>query len=240
MNWDLHLQISRIQAPVTVLGYGRRLGVWVQGCTLACVGCCAKHTWASRPDTAMALPLLAAMIELQIISHGLDGVTISGGEPFHQETGLAGLVDEIRQIESRHGLDLDILVYTGYPFGEVAARTGVTDKIDVLVAEPYDVTRPGSGLFGSDNQTLHLLTERAKNRYSDVWLQSHAHPTSMQVSIFGGEMHATGLPRRGDLERLEQGLAARGVSFRSVSWVEGRVARHTTNEVVSSPIDMNT
>ena len=39
------LRIDSLQWPVTVLGYGARIGIWFQGCSIGCPGCCAKHTW---------------------------------------------------------------------------------------------------------------------------------------------------------------------------------------------------
>ena len=34
MNW----QLNKIQYPLYNLGVGKRIGIWVKGCTLACDG----------------------------------------------------------------------------------------------------------------------------------------------------------------------------------------------------------
>lgn len=41
----LTVRVARIMAPITVLGPGSRVGLWVQGCALACPGCASRDTW---------------------------------------------------------------------------------------------------------------------------------------------------------------------------------------------------
>ena len=45
---SMALVVNRVHFPVTALGPGRRLGVWVQGCSIGCAGCLAHDTWARR------------------------------------------------------------------------------------------------------------------------------------------------------------------------------------------------
>ncbi len=35
-------QLNRIQYPVNNLGNGKRIGIWVQGCSLSCKGCISQ------------------------------------------------------------------------------------------------------------------------------------------------------------------------------------------------------
>ena len=83
----MHLRISRLHYPVTVLGPGRRIGIWVQGCSIGCPGCLSQDTWS--PDAAEPVSV-ARVIETcrRVSKDELDGVTISGGEPFDQPDGL--------------------------------------------------------------------------------------------------------------------------------------------------------
>lgn len=41
MNW----QLNKIQYPVYNLGEGKRIGIWVQGCSIECKGCINKTLW---------------------------------------------------------------------------------------------------------------------------------------------------------------------------------------------------
>ena len=40
------IAISRIHYPVTTLGPGKRIGIWMQGCSIRCPGCISADTWA--------------------------------------------------------------------------------------------------------------------------------------------------------------------------------------------------
>ena len=103
------IRLSRLHHPVTTLGPGVRAGVWVQGCPIGCRGCMSTDTWEAGPeheiDTGEVLRWLDTLDRV-------DGVTISGGEPFEQPEAVRALVTEI----ARSRPDADILVYSGYPF----------------------------------------------------------------------------------------------------------------------------
>jgi anaerobic ribonucleoside-triphosphate reductase activating protein len=38
--------LNRVHFPVTALGPGRRIGIWLQGCLIRCPGCMSLDTWA--------------------------------------------------------------------------------------------------------------------------------------------------------------------------------------------------
>ena len=59
---DTTLRIDSLQWPVTVLGYGARIGIWFQGCSIGCPGCCAKHTWNADEGKSVALTDLLAWV----------------------------------------------------------------------------------------------------------------------------------------------------------------------------------
>ncbi|MDY6787204.1 MAG: 4Fe-4S cluster-binding domain-containing protein, partial [candidate division WOR-3 bacterium] len=42
---DIKISINNIVYPVNSLGPGTRIGIWVQGCSMECKRCMAKHTW---------------------------------------------------------------------------------------------------------------------------------------------------------------------------------------------------
>ena len=79
------------QTPQTrVLGPGLRAVVWVQGCPLRCKGCISPAWTESRVARLVSPQELAA----EVISNNptIEGITISGGEPFLQPLGLAAFL----------------------------------------------------------------------------------------------------------------------------------------------------
>ena len=213
---SLKLSISRMHP--CALGYGRRFGIWMQGCSLACPGCCSLDTWRAGSRHEIDWSFFAATLDYGLSGTPLDGVTISGGEPFQQREALIALVREIRAIQTRLSADWDIMLYTGYAFDQVSADREVLGQIDLLIAGPYDVALPKAALRGSSNQTLHHLSERSRVRYSDAWLAGPGMKASMDVAMAGKDIVIAGLPEGGDLPRFEGALSARGVTFRARSW----------------------
>ena len=45
----MKIAINKAHFPVTVLGPGRRIGIWLQGCSIHCKGCVSQDTWAADP-----------------------------------------------------------------------------------------------------------------------------------------------------------------------------------------------
>lgn len=108
---------------------------------------------------------------------GIEGVTISGGEPIDQAVSVASLLKDIKAKS-----DLSIIVFSGYTFEELnelrnknnnkfilKGKDGCIENAvdvifklsDVLIAGRYDEKRRvAKGLRGSDNKTIHLLTTR--------------------------------------------------------------------------------
>lgn len=75
--------ISRAHYPVLTLGYGRRAGVWTQGCVLACEGCIARDTWDANPANDVEVDEVLQWLS----SHpDVDGVTVSGVSPSTSRT----------------------------------------------------------------------------------------------------------------------------------------------------------
>src|SRR4051812_25217448 len=87
------LRISRAVTRTAVLGPGMRAAVWVQGCDLRCRGCILPEGHDRTGGTVVAVPTLAQAL---LREHGIDGVTLSGGEPFMQPGACAALIDALR------------------------------------------------------------------------------------------------------------------------------------------------
>ena len=87
----MNVRVARLLAPVTVLGPGRRLGLWVQGCGLACPGCASRDTWDPAEGLEIPVAELADRITRTVVAEDLTGLTITGGEPTDQGRALASL-----------------------------------------------------------------------------------------------------------------------------------------------------
>lgn len=217
------LLLSKAHYPVTVLGPGTRAGIWVQGCTIGCAGCLSRDTW--DPDPATAVPVEAVLGWLASISGPVDGVTISGGEPFQQAGALAELLRGIHEWRRSKANELDIFLYSGYPFHRLSRfpeSREILDMCDAVMAGPYVERRnDGSPLRGSANQRLVPLTGLGRARYGPESGIDETGPR-MQVSVREGpegrHVYYIGIPGRGDMEQLNAALERAGVRAGDVSW----------------------
>jgi anaerobic ribonucleoside-triphosphate reductase activating protein len=211
---ELRVALSRVHAPVTTLGPGRRAGIWFQGCSIRCRGCVSQDTWVVEEDRSFVdvANVVRWVVGQQVDGPDLDGVTISGGEPFDQPGALAVLAAGLRAAVA----EWDLLVYSGYPLGTLRRRhPALLKSFDAVLTGPFVAGRPTSLPWrGSANQVLTLLTERARERYADVPGDGPA----LQIGVDGGRVWLTGIPRRDDMERFERMLLDRGVAFEEVSW----------------------
>ena len=214
------VQLNKAHFPVTVLGPGRRIGLWLQGCSIHCPGCLSRDTWA--PDPARAVSVAALLQWCREASGGRpDGVTISGGEPFDQPEALGALLDALVRWRTRARLDFDILCYSGRAHAWLARRhPRLLARLDALVAEPYVESLPATRLWrGSANQPLLPLSARGRARYAP-WLEAPAEAGGrrLQLAVDGERAWFVGIPGRGDLDAAAGLCAARGLALDSVSW----------------------
>jgi anaerobic ribonucleoside-triphosphate reductase activating protein len=199
------IDISRVHFPVTKLGPGERVGIWMQGCSIRCPGCISLDTWAPGRGRTTVDSLLAAIKDW---IREADGFTISGGEPFDQNAALFELLAGIRE-RSR----ADILVFSGYAFETLQpALQTAQGLIDAIVTDPFEPGTPQTlALRGSDNQRLLALTPLGRDRFSSFDRKLTPQEKSVDVMFdAGGEIWLAGIPRRGDFERLRGLLQEEG------------------------------
>jgi anaerobic ribonucleoside-triphosphate reductase activating protein len=212
---ELTLRLARVLAPVTVLGPGSRIALWVQGCGLACPSCASVDTWDPAGGAVLPVAQAADLVVEQVRDLGLDGITISGGEPTDQGTALTGLLDQVRRALAP--VDLDVLVFTGRTLSAAqAVAPTLVAAADCVVSGPYRADRPAAGrLLASDNQRLSFCTPDVERRYRG-WLTAPG--PDLQVAADDRDLYLVGLPAAGDLDRFATGLQDRGVTLGAVSW----------------------
>ncbi len=176
---NLHATEPRSRAN----GPGVRFVIWFQGCSLGCPGCYNPNTHSAETNERTQVADLVARIAA---TDGIDGVTISGGEPFEQPDALLALVKRLRETTS-----LSILVFSGFARAEIetmATGPETLDHIDVLIDGRYVAgDRVATNLRGSANQTIHLLT----SRYSEADVT--ATPEAEIRIDAAGRIHLTGV-----------------------------------------------
>jgi len=212
------VRINRMHHPLTVLGHGVRAGIWMQGCTIGCSGCASRDTW--DPRAGEEVEISAVVRWLDSLDGPVDGVTVSGGEPFQQPVALAALFAELDEWRRGRDAPADLLVFSGYTHARLSTRPDCADALsrcDAVVAGPYVERRnSGTGLRGSDNQELVALTPLGAERYGRSTV---APAPAMQLSLDADAVRLIGIPRRGDLDRLRAELAARGITSEAVTWL---------------------
>lgn len=190
------LLVSLIHYPLYVLGPGRRVGLWTQGCTIHCKGCMSIHTWEFDKSKAIDIDELA-----QILSDfDCNKLTISGGEPFDQAPSLLALLRKIR------GKFSDILVYTGYKFETLLEKYPEHfEYIDAIVDSPFIEGMESEYVYkGSDNQRLFVLNKELQDEY-DEWM-NRKKDGYLQIKVKDNALFIIGIPYQKDLERIRKSV----------------------------------
>lgn len=137
-------------------GPGARACLWLQGCSLACPGCFNPETHDFAAGKARDCEELAREI---LALPNIEGVTVSGGEPLQQASGLMSLLEIIRS-ES----NLSVIIFSGFHSTEIETMPCAAELkslCDVVVAGRYmEQKHLGKGLLGSSNQQILLYSDR--------------------------------------------------------------------------------
>lgn len=157
------MRIANTVSDSIVDGPGLRFTVFTQGCPHHCPGCHNPETHDPAGGREVAVAELAAALDKNPL---LDGLTLSGGEPFLQALECAQLARLARE------RGLNVWVYTGYTYerllaGEVPDAQALLEAADVLVDGPFLLAEKSyDALFrGSRNQRLiDLNRSRAAGR----------------------------------------------------------------------------
>ena len=162
---DTELRIAGLERESIVDGPGIRLVVFAQGCRHNCPGC---HNPSTHSFTGGVTVSIASILQMLRSNPLLDGITLSGGEPFEQAEGFAELAYESGK------MGYHVMTYTGYTYEEIIAgsadRPGwgnLLDNTDILVDGPFEKEKRNILLKfrGSENQRLiDVKRTRAEKR----------------------------------------------------------------------------
>ena len=206
------MQIARILYPVKVLGPGNRIGIWVNGCKRACPGCANPELWEPDPKKNISIGQIRNMILAVMEKYPVDGITISGGEPFLQTKELAELMAMLKEYTD------DVLIFTGYERRvllerkkEAEATRYILDAAAVLIDGKYvEEKNDGHPLRGSSNQRLYYRDESIKNRY-EKYIQEQKQEQYAQIFPASDGTIMVGIHRKEFRDSMDSKMRERGI-----------------------------
>lgn len=144
------IRIAGIEEESIVDGPGIRLVIFTQGCKHNCKDCHNPETHSFQGGYLIDINQIIQMIKENPL---LDGITLSGGEPFEQAYECSLLAKKVR------GLGLNIVTYSGYTFEEllkVEKFRGLLLETDLLVDGRFEINKKSTLLpfKGSTNQRI--------------------------------------------------------------------------------------
>lgn len=164
------LNIHAVLPRSRVNGPGTRTVIFFQGCARRCPGCFNPDTHTFGPKNLYT----PEYIFNEFLYSPVEGITLSGGEPFMQPCGLLSV---LRLARDR---GLSSVVYTGFTYEELKERGRYSESlklIDVLIDGGYKEEMKEMTLLarGSTNQRFIFLTGRY--RLEDLLMPARAEIT---------------------------------------------------------------
>ena len=158
------MRVERIIKGVKTLGPGERLVIWTNGCNRRCEGCVSARL--QEIDQSTEMDIIESLNEF--VYFDVDGITISGGEPFIQIEELKKVVEFFKSKNI-----IDILIYTGYLFEDLIQMNNpdinyILNNIAVLIDGEYvkNLDNNNSNIKGSENQRIIYLNPDVADKYN--------------------------------------------------------------------------
>ena len=163
----MEIRVNGLVNDSIVDGPGLRLAVFVQGCSHRCLGCHNPGTHDPLGGQVMDTGEIVQMLQENPL---LDGLTLSGGEPFEKPGPCLLLA------EAAKGLGLSVWVYSGYTYEQLRGMTdpavaGLLAVCDVLVDGRFVLAQRSLDLDfrGSGNQRLVDLRKTRESGRVVLW-----------------------------------------------------------------------
>ena len=134
-------------------GSGLRVVLWVAGCEHCCEGCHNPYTWDINGGKKFTQDTLDELLK-ELGKEHIQGVTLSGGDPFHPENRYE--VGQLCKLIKEFCPSKDIWIYTGYKFDEIKSLKAM-EYADVLVDGEFvkDLADINCEWRGSTNQNIY-------------------------------------------------------------------------------------
>ena len=144
-------------------GPGLRYTIFVQGCPHACEGCHNPESLSFSKGKIYHTDEIISQIQSNPI---LDGITLSGGEPFSQSEACLDIAGQA------HRLGLNVWCYSGYTFEELVKQSpDLLWEADVLVDGPFILSQRSMDLMyrGSKNQRVIDIKRTKQTGHIVIW-----------------------------------------------------------------------
>ena len=151
---NTQLRIAGIINESIVDGPGIRLVVFTQGCKHNCPGCHNPETHPFEEGTLVEVDDIIKQIKSNPL---LDGITLSGGDPFEQAEALSELAKRV------NSMGYNVITYTGYTFEYILENKDknkgwdkLINETDMLVDGRFEIAKKSMLLKfrGSANQRI--------------------------------------------------------------------------------------
>ena len=186
------VRVAQIAECTEAEGPGRRFALWFQGCPLRCPGCCNPEMLPFDGGEELTIAAVTESMRRSRDEHGIEGISLLGGEPFAHAGGAGGVARAARE------LGLSVMIYSGYTLQELrvmsdSAIVALMGLTDVLVDGRYDQNQsePRRRWVGSANQHVHFLSDRYLPT-DPCWLRSN----TLEIRLRNGEIAVNGFPSR--------------------------------------------
>ena len=190
------MRIYNYITSTKTLGPYNRFALWVQGCLFDCKGCMTPDAQNLEGGVEIDIQKLATLINS---TKEIEGITITGGEPFLQ-------VEELNRLLELVDKRLGVIVYTGYRLEELRDKSDINidiflDKIDILIDGLYvENLNDNTALKGSSNQNIYQLSDRYKDVFDRYY---NTKKREIEIHINQDDLMIVGIPTKKSLEKLE-------------------------------------
>lgn len=135
-------------------GYGLRYSIYLSGCNHACPFCHNEQSWDPQKGTLLDDIMLSRILREINANPMLDGITLSGGDPFYNPKELLYLLKILKSETKKN-----IICYTGYTIEYLLSDSIMKEclqYIDLLIDGPFikKLYDPKLLFRGSTNQRL--------------------------------------------------------------------------------------
>ena len=168
---NLLLNVASVIIGSYTNGPGKRVVIWIQGCTIGCPGCFNTPMQPHEPRHLIDPLLFAEIISSECIEHGCEGVTLTGGEPFQQAAALGIFSSKIKEN------NLTIVCFSGYSKENLILSIdpsvqNLIDLVDMLIAGPYNNQNTYHRTWSDDPDKEYVFLS---DSYSKADLKYDAH-----------------------------------------------------------------
>ena len=156
---------AKINYIDTVNGSGIRVSIFFSGCNFHCKNCFNSELWDFNYGIPFTEETINKIIELLAPDY-IKGLSILGGEPFHNYDAVIKLIKKVKEIYPNK----DIWIWTGYKFDDIPEEhKDILDLADVIVDGRYEEDKRDLSIAfrGSTNQRIW---RKSTNEFNDtIW-----------------------------------------------------------------------